>query len=151
MMRKALWIGTALFLFAAIVTPCAKADSVTFTCTGDNNNSTGPGLGPCLEATPTAPDVTFQGPTLEISWYTAANPSPIAVKLMSTWKDTDKYSWLASNSMFFIFDDSILDSFGVSNAADTTLPSGAGLSETGTLMFNPGTGVPLRRSQIPPP
>ncbi len=132
-MRKSLWIVLTLLL-VAIVAPCAHAGSVTaiFTCTGDNNG------GPCLEATPTAPNVTFQGPTLEISWYTAANPSPIAVTLPSTWLDTDSFSWFASNDMFGIQDNSILPfPGGVSGAADTYLPNGAGLSEFGTLTFGP--------------
>lgn len=133
-MRKSSWI-ILILLLVAIVAPCAQAGSVsvTFTCTGDNGFG-----GVCQEAAPTAPDVTFQGPTLEITWYTAANPSPIAVTLPSTWLVTDSFSWFASNDSFFIFDKSIPGSvFGV---ADTNLPDGAGLSEFGTLTFTPGTG-----------
>lgn len=137
-MRKSSWI-ILILLLVATVAPCAQAGSVTvtFTCTGDNTD--GFPFGPCLVSpVPTAPDVTFQGPTLEITWYTAANPSPIAVTLPSTWLVTDSFSWFASNDFFFIFDKSIPGSvFGV---ADTNLPDGAGLSEFGTLTFAPGTG-----------
>jgi hypothetical protein len=138
-MRKSLWVISTLLLFVAIVAPCARSGSITvkFTCTGDNNSG-----GPCLEATPTAPNVTFQGPTLEITWYTAANPSPIAVTLMSTWLATDKYSWLASNDGFFIFDDSHPFDPGVFGAANTYLPGFGGLSETGTLSFGQSSATP---------
>lgn len=137
-MRKSLWI-ILILLLVAITAPCAQAGSVTvtFTCTGDNTD--GFPFGPCLVSpAPTTPDVTFQGPTLEITWYTAANPSPIAVTLPSTWLVTDSFSWFASNDMFFIFDHSIPGS--VVGVADTNLPDGNGLSEFGTLTFTPGTG-----------
>jgi PEP-CTERM motif len=148
-MRKTLWIVPALLIFATVVAPCVRADTVTFTCTGDNNvenPSPPPFQGPCVEATPIAPDVTFPGPTLEISWYTAANPNPIDITLPSTSNivDTAVYYWLASNSGFFIFD-SLGNGIGYA-AADTTLPADAplpngttGLSETGTLTFTSGS------------
>jgi hypothetical protein len=140
-MRKSLWIISALLVFAAIAAPCVRADSATFTCTGDSND--GFPYGPCLEATPTAPDVTFSttGTTIDVSWYTAANPAPIAVTLPGTWNDTDLYSWFASNDSFIIFDHSILPTGSTYGDADTNLPSGAGLSEFGTLAFNGGSST----------
>jgi hypothetical protein len=140
-MRKSLWVIPVFLMFAAIVAPGVRADSATFTCTGDNID--GIPYGPCLEATPTASDVTFSttGTTVDVSWYTAANPTPIAVILPGTWKDTDMYTWFASNDSFIIFDNSIVpfpgSTYGV---ADTNLLNGDGLSEFGTLSFNSGLG-----------
>jgi len=142
-MRKPFWIILAVLL-VFIAAPCARADTVTFTCTGDNDDgsSTPPFYGPCFEAAPTAPNVAFSssGTTLEVSWYTAANPSPIAVTLPGAWTDSQSYSWFASNSSFIVFNDSLpldpsVDVFPI----NTNLPSGEGISEFGTLAFTPGT------------
>jgi hypothetical protein len=145
-MRKAMWVTLALVLaVAASLAPCARADTATFTCTGDNDDgsSSPPFYGPCFEAAPTAPNVTFSssGTTLEISWYTAANPSPIAVTLPGTWIDSQSYSWLASNMGFFIYNNSIISFAAYASPINTNLPSGEGISEFGTLTFSPTTAA----------
>jgi hypothetical protein len=146
-MPRTMWVILAVLL-VTVVAPCARADTVTFTCTGDNNvenPAPPPFQGPCVEATPIAPDVTFPNPTLEISWYTAGNPSPIDITLPITSDTPANYTWLASNSSFFVF--TATGSPVASAAADTTLPADAplpngttGLSEFGTLTFAPGSG-----------
>jgi hypothetical protein len=138
-MRKAILFLTAVLAFVA---PRALADTVTFTCTRDNNNPA-PGQ-PCLVPTPTAPNVTFPTPTLDITW----NSQTVDLTLLAGWLDTDSYSWLASNNAFFIFDNSVTSGPGsVSSPVITMLPpdpSGFGLSETGDLSFKPGGGgVPM--------
>jgi hypothetical protein len=128
---------TAIGLLAAALTmvaPCARADVGTFTCTGDNN------FGVCKEAIPTAPDVTFPGPTLDISW--AAQTFDIT--LPGTWLASNSYSWLASNDEFIIFDNSVSTASSVFASINTDTPAG-GLSEFGALAFSAGTG------STPPP
>jgi hypothetical protein len=129
-MRKSLWVISTLLLLAAIVAPCARSGSITvkFTCTGDNNSG-----GPCLEAAPTAPDVIFPGPVLDITWYSQT----FDLGLPTGWKATDSYLWLASNSSFIIFDTSVEGSVFV--PVNTNLPGFGGLSETGALTFGPGS------------
>jgi len=142
-MRKSMLIIPALLMAAAVVAPCVRADSVSFTCTGDNNNapvSPPPYYGPCFEAAPTAPNVTFSssGSTVDITWYSQT----FTVTLPGTWQDTDSYSWLASNMGFFIYDNTD-GGIGVSSGTiNTNLPTGQGLSEFGTLTFTPGSGSP---------
>lgn len=131
-MRRTKWI-VLILLLVVVAAPCVRADSVTFTCTGDNGFG-----GVCQEAAPTAPDVTFPGPTLEISWYTAANPSPFAVTLPSAWLDTQSYTWFASNDFFFITNLSLQQTLTTA-ITSTYLPGDVGLSEFGTLTFTPGT------------
>jgi hypothetical protein len=132
-MRKSFWIILTVLL-VVIAAPCVQADTVTFTCTGDNNTG-----GACVEAAPTAPNVTFQGPTLEITWFTAENPSPFAIKLPTDWHDTDSFFWLASNNQFGISDANHPFDFEATAAINTNLPGFGGLSEFGTLGFAPGT------------
>lgn len=123
----------SLGLFTVAITisaPFARADTVTFKCVGDNN------LGTCQEANPTAPAVTFPGPTLDISWY----GQTFAIDYTnSSWLASNSYDWLASNSGFIIGNASVggpsVSVFGL----NTNLPSGAGLSEFGTLAFATGT------------
>lgn len=131
-MLKAMLFLTAVLV---IVTPRAQADTVTFTCTGDNNNLGGA----CVEAAPTAPDVTFQGPTLEITWYTAGNPSPFDITLPTDWNDSDSFFWLASNDFFLISDSEHPFDPEPFATINTNLPGFGGLSETGTLSFTPGS------------
>src|SRR5271163_3246011 len=124
-MRKFLWIILALFMFAAIVAPSVRADTVTFTCTGES------GGGPCLVAVPTAPDVTFPGPTLDITWA----GQTFDITLPSDWADTDSYFWGASNDFFGIGDNNHefdLEPFATIN---TTLPGIGGVSEGGIITF----------------
>jgi hypothetical protein len=141
-MRKTMWM-ILMLLVGAIVAPCVRADTVTFTCTGDNNNGmpTPPFYGPCLVAVPTAPNVTFPSPTLDITWDSQSIDIPLPV----AWPDDDSYSWFASDNFFFIFNNSPMASPGsVSADAITNLPpvsSGFGLSEFGTLTFTPGSGT----------
>ena len=133
MMRKGLWISALLFLFAVIVTPCAKADSVTFTCTVDYNNPA-PG-NPCFEAVPTAPDVTFQGPTLVITWYSQT----FDLTLPSDWHDTDaNISWGASNDQFSIYDpEHPFEAEPLTGGHRPFCQDGTGMSEGGPLTFGP--------------
>jgi hypothetical protein len=118
-------------LLVVIAAPCPQADTFTFTCTTDGNN---PG-GACVEAAPTAPNVTFQGPTLEITWYTAGNPSPFDITLPTDWHDTDSFFWIASNNMFGISDGNHPFDIEATAAINTNLPGFGGLSELGTLSF----------------
>lgn len=134
-MRKSLRMIPAFLIVAAMIAPRVRADSVTLTCNGDNNS---PG-NVCFEAAPTAPNVTFSssGTTLDITWYSQT----FDLTLNSLWKDSDSFSWLASNKGFFIFDNT--QPFTVSASAspiNTNLPDGTGISEFGTLSFTPGTG-----------
>jgi PEP-CTERM motif len=125
---------TSLGLFTVAITICApfaRADTVTFQCVGDNN------LGTCQEANPAAPNVTFPGPTLDISWY----GQKFAIGFTdSSWLASNSYDWLASNGGFIIGNASAgglsVSVFGI----NTNLPSGVGLSEFGTLAFGTGTG-----------
>jgi PEP-CTERM motif len=57
-MRKSLWIMLAALL-VAIAAPSAHADSftATFSCSGT-----------CVGGTPTAPDVTFPAPVIDVTW-----------------------------------------------------------------------------------
>jgi hypothetical protein len=57
-MRKSLWIMLAALL-VAIAAPSARADSftATFSCSGT-----------CVGGTPTAPDVTFPAPVIDVTW-----------------------------------------------------------------------------------
>lgn len=134
-MNSQLLVLMSLGLLAAaimIAAPCSLADTVTFTCVGDNN------LGACQEANPTAPDVTFAGPTLDISWY---HQTFDVTFTNSSWLASDSYSWLASNSGFFISDDSAAGFSAFTTGINTNLPNGKGLSEFGTLAFATGTGT----------
>ena len=85
-MRKTMWMIFALLL-GAIVAPCARADSVTFTCVATAYVS-------CPVAAPTAPNVTFPSPTLDITW----DSQTVDITLLSGWLDTDSYSWFESNN-----------------------------------------------------
>jgi hypothetical protein len=141
-MRRTLWTIPLLLMVITILLPCARADSVTFSCTGDNNNENPtppPFYGPCLVAAPTAPDVTFPGPTLVVTWFSQT----FDIALTSTWLDSDSYSWLASNSSFIIFDNtqSGLSVYAYPINTNLSIGGGAvqGLSEFGTLTFTPGT------------
>ena len=136
MMRKALWISTALLLFAAIVAPCVRADTATFTCPEDLSNPA-PG-NPCFEAAPTAPDVTFSssGTPIDITWYGQA----IDLVLPGDWTDSDTYYWGASNQDFIIgIDRFTFDVEPGDYPIDTTLPTGAGISEGGAIIFGPNS------------
>ena len=133
-MRKALWIVPALLVFATVVAPCARADTVTFTCPGDPANPA-PG-NPCFVAAPTAPDVSFPGPTLVITW----NSQTFDLTLPSDWSDTDaNVVWGASNGLFIAYDPEHLFEQEPFTFISTSLPSGEGISEGGPLTFTPGT------------
>jgi hypothetical protein len=83
-MRKSLWIMLAALL-VAVAAPSARADSftATFSCSGT-----------CVGGTPTAPDVSFPAPVIDVTWndllfqfhllYHA--PSPL-----------DQFSWTGYN------------------------------------------------------
>lgn len=122
-MRKSFWIILAALLMI-IAAPRAQADTVTFTCTGES------GGGPCLVAVPTAPDVAFPGPTLDIKW----NSQEIALGLPIAWPDSDSYIWFASNNAFFIFNLSLTPEGTVSVVINTD-----GLSEGGKVIFGAGS------------
>lgn len=127
-MRKTMWMILALLL-GAVVAPCVRADSVTFTCYT---------LGVCVVAPPTAPDVTFSssGTTLDITWYSQT----FDVTLPGDWSDTDSMYWGASNSEFIIGDNNhVFDLEPYVYPINTTLPSGAGISEGGPLTFTSGS------------
>ena len=94
-MRKMMWMILALLL-GAVVAPCVRADSVTFTCTAE-----------CLAAVPTAPDVTFPSPALVISF----DNQTLDLTLPSYDLDTDTYTWFTSNNFFIISDTSQTSEF----------------------------------------
>jgi hypothetical protein len=120
-MRKALWFIPVLFLLLAIVTPCARADSVTFTCTAM-----------CLAPVPTAPDVTFPSPTLDITF----DSQTLDLTLSSEDVDTDAFTWFTSNNQFIISDNNVLGFMGTSGVADN---SEEVEDEGGALLFTPAT------------
>jgi len=129
-MRKALWFIPVLFLFVAIVAPCARADSVTFTCV--------PTYVLCTDAAPTAPDVTFPSPMLDITWDSPSSNISMPA-LPSGWLDTNSYSWIESNMYFIIYDLSLpgIPEVGSSSqfiTSDTPVPD-----QGGTLVFTPAT------------
>lgn len=129
--KVSMWMVLTLLL-GAIVAPCVRADSVTFTCYT---------TGGCVAAPPTAPDVTFSasGTTLDITWYSQT----FDLTLPSDWSDTDSMYWGASNSDFIIGDNNHLADLEPSvYPINTTLPSGAGISEGGMIIFTPGTVAP---------
>jgi len=112
-------------LLGAIVAPCVRADTAytaTFACS--------PVL-PCEVPAPTAPDVTFQGPTLDIVW----NSQSFDLSLPAAWLSSDSYSWLASNGGFYIFDETQTGDPNVNAAVNTDLPDGTGGPQTGALDF----------------
>ena len=115
-MRKALWFIPVLFLLLAIVTPCARADSVTFTCTAM-----------CLAPVPTAPDVTFPSPTLDITF----DSQTLDLTLPGYDVDTDSFNWFTSNNLFIVADNDQLYGQG-SSVADN---SEAVEDEGGVLLF----------------
>ena len=125
-MRKAMWMILTLLL-GAIVAPCARADSVTFTCVATE-------FVPCV-APPTAPDVTFPSPTLDITW----DSQTFDLTLPSGWLDTDSFSWFASNNLFFINDTSLGLSPPVEASINTNSPDVN--DESGTLTFTPATAA----------
>ena len=128
------WILPALLMVAVLVSPSARADSATFTCTVDYNNPA-PG-NPCFVAAPTAPAAAFPGPTLVITWYSQT----FALTLPSDWKDTDaNISWGASNDQFSIYDPEHPLELEPFVAVNTFLPSGEGMSEGGPVTFTPNT------------
>jgi hypothetical protein len=77
-MRKTLWIMLAVLL-VAIGAPSAHADSLpaTFTC------------GICVGGTPTAPDVLFPAPVVDVTW----NDLLFHLDLPSSDLPTDSYEW----------------------------------------------------------
>ncbi len=79
-MRKSLWIMLALLV--VIGAPAAHADSFAVTFTGTV------GVAPA----PTALDVTFPSPTLDITWQGVA----FALTLPSSSLSTDSYIWNSS-------------------------------------------------------
>ena len=107
-------------LLGVIVAPCARADTVTFTCSAF-----------CLAAVPTAPDVTFQSPTLVITF----DSQTLDLTLPSEDLDTDTYTWFTSNNFFIISD--IDQPFGL--GASVPDNSEAVEDEGGTLVFTPAT------------
>ncbi len=127
-MRKALWIVPALLVFATVVAPCARADAVTFTCVATEYS-------PCTVATPTAPDVTFPSPTLDITW----DSQTFEVTLLSSWLDTDSFSWFESNNLFIINDLSQPLTPSVYNSEPINTNSPPVNDQGGTLSFNSAT------------
>lgn len=87
-MRNTMWVILTLLL-GAIVAPCVRADTVTFTCTAN-----------CAAPAPTAPDVTFASPTLDITF----DGQSLSLTLPSQDVDTDTYTWFTSNNLFIIAD-----------------------------------------------
>ena len=120
-MPKTMWMILTLLL-GAIVAPCARADSVTFTCSEF-----------CLAAVPTAPDVTFPSAALVITFDSQILDLTLPIYDV----DTDAYLWFTSNNFFIISD------------TDQTLHFDLGASvadnsedvedEGGTLVFTPAT------------
>ena len=132
-MRKAMWVILAALL-VAVAAPFARADSVTFVCTNDNQN---PGDGPpCLVAAPTAPDVTFStsGTTLDITW----NSQTFDITMPGDWNAPDSFGWLSSNGIFLIFDNSHPFDPQPNVPVNDLLPGFNNLSEQGTFSFAAG-------------
>ena len=127
-MRKSLFIIPALFMVAALVAPCARADSVTFTCVATE-------FVPCTVAAPTAPNVTFSssGTTLDITW----DSQKFDITLPSGWLATDSFTWFASNNLFIISNTSLGVSPPVEASINTNSPDVN--DESGALTFTPGT------------
>jgi hypothetical protein len=118
-----MWTILAVLL-GAIVAPCVRADSVSFTCTL------------CQVPAPTAPDVTFSGPTLDITW----NSQTFDLVLPAGWLDSNSFVWLASNGQFIIFDTTLPGDPSVDVAINTTGPGNlGGLTDSGKLVFTTGT------------
>lgn len=120
-MPKTMWMILTLLL-GAIVAPCARADTVTFTC-----------LDLCLAAAPTAPDVTFPSPSLVITF----DSQTLDLTLPSGDIDTDAYTWFTSNNFFFIFDETTPGAPGevVDNSEFVE-------DEGGSVVFTPSATVP---------
>ncbi len=119
-----MWMILTLLL-GAIVAPCARADSVTFTCVATEYVG-------CPAAAPTAPDVTFPSPALDITF----DSQTIDLTLPSYDVDTDTYTWATSNNLFIISDTD--QAFGMgANAPDVSTYVE---DEGGTLVFGPSSG-----------
>jgi hypothetical protein len=131
-MRKTLWIIPALLMLDAIVAPCVRADSVTFTCTANC---------PAGVSVPTAPDVTFPSPALVISF----DNQTLDLTLPSQDADTNSYTWFTSNNLFIISDTNQVFDLGANVADDSggNDPGDAVVEDMGgNLSFN-GTTPPI--------
>jgi len=104
-MRKTMWMILALLL-GAIVAPCVRADSVTFTCTANC---------PADVPAPTALNVTFPSPALVISF----DNQTLHLTLPSQDLDTNTYTWFTSNNQFIISDTNQAFDLGASVADDS--------------------------------
>jgi len=78
-MRKSFWIVLALLVASSAPVAHADSFSVAFTCTG------------CTGAAPTAGDVTFPSPTLDIMFEGA----DFSITLPSNFAPGDSYSWFS--------------------------------------------------------
>jgi hypothetical protein len=131
-MRKALWMILTLLL-GAIVAPCVRADSVTFTCTADC---------PTGVAVPTAPNVTFPSPELVISF----DNQTLDLTLPSYDLDSDSYTWFTSNNEFIISDTSQTTHFDL--GADVADDSGG--NDPGDVVVEDMTGNLSFNNTTPP-
>ncbi len=146
-MRKSLWVSL-IVLFVAIGAPNAYANSETptFTCTGAPL--------PCLSS-PTAPAVTFPGPTLDLTWDTLSVGE--ITFLYSIDSPSDTYTWVLAayanppfmggyNISIFINDTTTLTQSYLTAAYSPTCPGCPNypnfLEEEGNLSFAPTAAAP---------
>ncbi len=113
-MRKTLWLGRLILIFAAIAVPNVSADNLytpTFTCTG---SSLGPGN--CLFPLPFGSDVIFPGPgAIEELWNTLLFIFPIPTGALPT----DTFEWTNSIGAFEDNGQQVID--GVVALEDVTI------------------------------
>jgi hypothetical protein len=133
-MRKTLWLGRLILIFAAITAPNVRADNLftpTFTCTG---SSLGPG--PCLFPLPFGSDVIFPGPgAIEELWNTLLFIFPIPTGALPT----DTFEWTNSIGAFEDNGQQVID--GVVALEDVTI----GPFSTASIEYETGFDQPLTR------
>jgi len=122
-MRKSLWIVLALLVVSGA--PVAHADSFSVTFTSD-------------VALPTAMDVTFPSPTLDITWQGTA----FTIAFPSSFLPGDRYGWGSAEDMsafrMLITDFTLIQSVSSNNVP---LPAGFVLG-AGNLTFTPTAAAP---------
>jgi len=131
-MRKSLWIILAIML-VAIVAPNAHADSftATFTCSGT-----------CVGGLPTAPDVSFPAPVVDVTW----NDNTFPLTLPSSDLPTDSYVWDAH--AFLGFNGELDMEFGI---MDITTGMNTALSIMASGFFADLEGGPLAFAAVATP
>ena len=127
-MRKSLWIMLAVLVVA--VAPVAHADSFSVTFTSFGLNPVPP---------PTAMDVTFPSPTLDITWQGSA----FTFTFPANFLPGDQYGWSSTQMGFFTafmtIDDST-QSQKINSNSVFMLPGF--VFDDGSLTFTPTTAAP---------